>query len=359
MTLAIMGCDWFNNHTSSKIERDHSLLFYVTEPADWVIKQIGRDIAGNLRIQGLLKTSMTTTHRGIHNQIIHFGSVNTFLTSKGFKKPHKSNKIVLTWFHVVPDDPRISFVKEAQKYVDVVHTASASTKEKLVEMGIPEEKIVVVPIGVDLSIFKPVLVEEKQKIRDEIGIPEDKIVIGSFQKDGAGWGKGLEPKLVKGPDIFVKAVDELRKEYGVFVLLLGPARGYVKRELEKRDIPYKHIFLKNYLEIPKYYNALDLYLVTSREEGGPKAVLEAMATGIPIVSTKVGMAPEIIRDGYNGFLTDVEDVEMLTEKARKILDDGDMAKNMTENALETIRDYSWEKITKRYYEMIYLPLMET
>jgi len=328
-------------------------LFYVTEPADWVIKQIGRDISGNLKIQGLLKTSMTTTHKGIHNQTIHFGSVNTFLTSKGFKKTHKSNKIVLTWFHVVPDDPRISFVKEAQKYVDVVHTASTSTREKLVEMGIPDEKIVVVPLGVDLNAFKPAPVEEKQKIREEIGIPNDKIVIGSFQKDGAGWGKGLEPKLVKGPDIFVKAVDELIKEYDIFVLLLGPARGYVKRELEKRDIPYKHIFLKNYLEIPKYYNVLDLYLVTSREEGGPKAVLEAMATGIPIVSTKVGMAPEIIKDGYNGFLTDVEDVEMLTEKARKILDDGNMAKKMTKNALETIRDYSWEKITKRYYEEIY------
>ncbi len=82
-------------------------------------------------------------------------------------------------------------------------------------------------------------------------------------------------------------------------------------------------------------------------------MLEAMATGIPIVSTKVGMAPEIIKDGYNGFLCEVEDVEMLTEKAREILDDGDMAKKMAENALETIGDYSWEKITKRYYEKIY------
>jgi glycosyltransferase involved in cell wall biosynthesis len=128
--------------------------------------------------------------------------------------------------------------------------------------------------------------------------------------------------------------------------------------MEKRDIPYKHIFLKNYVEIPKYYNVLDLYLVTSREEGGPKAVLEALATGIPIVSTKVGMAPEIITEGYNGFLADVEDVEMMTEKARKILDGGDTVKRMVKNGLETVRDYSWEEIAKRYYAEIYSPLLE-
>jgi len=355
--LVAKSYGWISNNIF-RIEKPYSCLYYIIEPVDWSIKWDGKYITENLINLGMIRARTTATHLGIRNQIIHFGSVNTFLTSKGFKEVHNSNNTILTWFHVVPDDPRISFVKEAQKYVDVVHTASTSTREKLVEMGIPDEKIVVVPLGVDLNAFKPAPVEEKQKIREEIGIPNDKIVIGSFQKDGAGWGNGLEPKLVKGPDIFVKAVDELIKEYDIFVLLLGPARGYVKRELEKRDIPYKHIFLKNYLEIPKYYNVLDLYLVTSREEGGPKAVLEAMATGIPIVSTKVGMAPEIIKDGYNGFLADVEDVEMLTEKARKILDDGNMAKKMTENALETIRDYSWEKITKRYYAEIYSSLLE-
>jgi len=353
MTLAVMGRDWFNNLICSKIEKHHSLLFYVTEPADWVIKQIGDDIARNLKTQGLPKTLITTTHKGIHNQIIHFGSVNTFLGSKGFKKPHKTTKVVLTWFHVVPNDPRIRFAKVAQKYVEVIHTASTITRVKLIEIGIPEKKIAVVPLGVDLNIFKPVSVEEKQKIREEIGIPKDKIVIGSFQKDGAGWGEGLEPKWVKGPDIFVKVVEKLKKDYDIFILLLGPARGYVKRELDKRGIPYKHIFLKNYLEISNYYNALDLYLVTSREEGGPKAVLEAMATGIPLVSTKVGMAADVIKEGYNGLLADVYDVEMLSEKARRILDDEKLIKKMVENGLEIVKDYSWEKIATRYYKEIY------
>lgn len=358
ISLAAKPYGWINNIISSKIEKPYYSLYYVIEPIDWSIKWDGKYITKNLNELRLIKARMTTAHFGIRKQIIHFGSVNTFLTSKGFKKPHKSNKVVLTWFHVVPDDPRIRFVKEAQEYVDVVHTSSKITKKKLIEIDIPEEKIVVVPLGVDLNIFKPVSVEEKWKIKEEIGLPKDKIVIGSFQKDGAGWGEGLEPKWVKGPDIFVNVVEKLKKDYDIFVLLLGPARGYVKRELDKRDIPYKHVFLKNYLGIPKYYNTLYLYLVTSREEGGPKAVLEAMATGIPLVSTKVGMAVDVIKEGHNGLLADVDDVEALSEKAREIFDDEKLAKEMVKRGLETVRDYSWENIVKRYYEMIYSPLME-
>jgi glycosyltransferase involved in cell wall biosynthesis len=182
------------------LKESYSTLFYVTEHADWSIKWDGKYITENLNNSGLIRARMTTVHSGIRNQIIHFGSVNTFLTSKGFRKPYESNKVILTWFHVVPDDPRIRFVKEAKKYVDVVHTASIITRDKLIEIGIPAEKIIVVPIGVDLSIFKPASVEAKQKMAGMIGIPRDKIVIGSFQKDGAGWGKGLEPKWIKGPD---------------------------------------------------------------------------------------------------------------------------------------------------------------
>lgn len=357
MTLAAIGCDWFTNVISSRIEKPHSLLFYLIESADWVIRQVGIDITTNLNNQKLLKAKMTVAHRGVYNQVIHFGSVNTFLTSEGFRRPHKSNKVVLTWFHVVPSDPRIKFVKEAQKYVDVVHAASTITKEKLTEIGIAEEKIVVIPLGVDLNLFKPVSFEEKQRLRERLGIPKDKVAVGSFQKDGVGWGEGLEPKLIKGPDIFVRVVERLAKSYPIFVLLVGPARGYVKLNLERKGISYGNVgYLKDFKDVAKYYSALDLYLITSRIEGGPKALLEAMATGIPIISTKVGMAPDIIREGYNGLLAEIDDVARLSEKAIGIIKDKNLTNHLKNNALNTIKDYSWERVAKQYYEKIYSTL---
>ncbi len=356
--LSVISREKIKNILWRKIGKPYSRLYYVIErvPVDWSIKWDGKYITENLNAQRLLKARSTITQEGIKDQIIHFGAVNTFLTSEGFQKPKKQNKIVLTWFHVMPDHPRIKYAKAAQKFVDTIHTASTITKENLIEIGIPEEKIVVIPLGVDLKLFRPISLIEKQKIKEKLGVPKDKIVVGSFQKDGLGWGEGLEPKWVKGPDTFVSVADEMKKDFPIFILLLGPARGYIKRELAKRNIPYKHVFLRNYLEIPKYYNALDLYIVASRVEGGPKAILESMASGVPVISTKVGMATDIMKEGDNGLLAEVDDVADLSEKATSIIENKTLANQMVNNALNSIRKYSWDKISKKYYEKIYSKL---
>ena len=72
-------------------------------------------------------------------------------------------------------------------------------------------------------------------------------VVGSFQKDGVGWGEGLEPKLVKGPDVLVARARAPRAPEvpELFVLLTGPARGYVRRELERLGIPYRHVLARD------------------------------------------------------------------------------------------------------------------
>jgi glycosyltransferase involved in cell wall biosynthesis len=64
-----------------------------------------------------------------------------------------------------------------------------------------------------------------------------------------------------------------------------------------------------------FYHALDLYLVTSRQEGGPKALLESMASGVPVVTTRVGQAMDLVRHGENAWMVDVDDVEGLTHVA--------------------------------------------
>ena len=90
-----------------------------------------------------------------------------------------------------------------------------------------------------------------------------------FKKDGVGWRKGSLPKLEKGPDILIKALIEIKKEHkDIHVLLTGPSRGYVINELIRHNIDYTYSKFINFNKINSYYNVLDLYLVTSREEGG-------------------------------------------------------------------------------------------
>lgn len=329
-------------------------LAYIVESKDWSIKWDGKYITESLNKSGLLKARITTTYLSLRSQIIHFGSLNTFLTNKGFKKPHWSNKILITCFHLMANDPRFKFIKEAEKYVDLFHTSCNITKKNLIDFGVNPEKIIIIPLGVDLSLFKPVSLETKQKIKKQLGIPQDKIVIGSFQKDGIGWKKGLEPKSIKGPDIFINMVGKLAMSYPVFILLAGPARGYVKNGLERFKIPYKSIgYLKNFKEITQYYHALDLYLITSRIEGGPKQILESWASGIPVVSTKVGMVPDIGKDEENVLLANVDESEEIVKQAKRVIENRNFKERLVQNAIDEVKKYSWDNIGKRYYQEIY------
>ena len=95
--------------------------------------------------------------------------------------------------------------------------------------------------------------------KENLSIPANKIVIGYFQKDGIGWGEGNEPKLIKGPDIFCDVVVRLSKKYDIFILLTGPARGYVKNYLRKENIAYGHEYLEDPNKVANYYSNLFLF----------------------------------------------------------------------------------------------------
>jgi len=228
-------------------------------------------------------------------------------------------------------------------------------EKRFKKWGFPESKLVRIPGGIDPRYFYQYPQQQRLAIRQELKIPKEAIVIGSFQKDGQGWGEGLEPKLIKGPDVFVEAVAELAKKHNIHCLLTGRARGFVKRQLEQKGVPYSHLNLDKALQVAKYYNALDMYIVASREEGGPKAIPESMATGVPLISTRVGIAPDAIIDGENGFIVDVEDVQGIVKAAEKILHNKELTQKIVSNALDTARDYNWEVIVERYLDL-YLEL---
>ena len=246
---------------------------------------------------------------------------------------------------------------ESSHFVSKIVTSSSIGRERLINFGIPESLITNTPLGIDLDMFSPGKESDKEIMRNRLGIPDDSICIGSFQKDGVGWNEGLEPKLIKGPDLFLDTVERIAASRRIFVLLTGPARGYVKSGLEKLGVPYAHTYLNNYLDIVPYFRCLDLYLVTSRDEGGPKAILECMATGIPIISNRVGMAPDIIQSGENGFMVEVGDTEGVVLAAEQLMSDPNLRANIIANGIQTAALYSWSSIAKRYFEEVYGPLL--
>lgn len=328
-------------------------VVFISEEANWVIKVICERLSGRLQRSLKIRSSVTYSPNFLRNKILHFGSINKVIFKGKVKKVHSSNKKVLSLYHLVDNDPRIELLPAINEQIDLIHTASEMTRRELITKGMDPNKIVVIPEALDLTKFKPLPKSDRLKIKRRLGISEEKFVIGSFQKDGNGWEEGNVPKLIKGPDIFCDVLIELAKIYDIHVLLTGPSRGYVKNRLEEAGVKYTHHFLENYDDIVDYYNVLDLYLVTSRIEGGPQAVLEAMATGVPLVSTRVGLAPDLIKDGENAFLVEVEDREAILEKAKVIIENPKLAEKLAGQALKDIAPYDYEMIVKRYFDEIY------
>ncbi len=332
-------------------------VYYIVEPIEWVTNWEGRYISKNIQILynrpiKILKTSRMRISR-IKNQIIHFGSRGTYLPYN-YNYVSKENNIILTWYHGVDKDLNyIKLLPEISRDLAVLHTSCTITKKNLIKWGASEEKIKIIPIGVDIDLFKRADVYSKEKIRKKLGIPDNAICIGSFQKDGEGWGEGDFPKFVKGPDIFCEVVDKLKEKYPIFILLSGPARGYVKKRLYSSGIPFRHVYLKNYLNMARLYRALDLYIVSSRAEGGPKALLESFASGVPLASTDVGMVHDIAKNGYNAMVSGINDVENLVYNCQKIIDGESLRKKIITGGFETVKNFDWKVIAQIYYKEIY------
>ena len=330
---------------------------YIVEDADWSIKADGINIVTNLhKLHGRITTS---DHLIKRKSIIHYGSFNLFINKSKF--PTHRKQIIATCFHLIDGDERNNKIKNVDQFISKWHTSCEITKNKLIHFGVEKDKITVIPLGVDLKVYHPVdaninserFLEAKKELRHRLGIPKDAFVIGSFQKDGEGWDEGNKPKLIKGPDVFCDAISKINSKKRVFVLLSGPARGYVKNRLKDDGIEYKHFIFDNPGEVAELYRAIDLYIIASREEGGPKAILESMASGVPVISTKVGMAPDIIKDNENGLLCEIEDSNRIAELTIEMMKDTTRVDRLIKHGLQTANQFEMGRVVEMYEKLLY------
>ena len=209
------------------------------------------------------------------------------------KKYLKSKTVVCSIHHLEEKDYSGKPLKEFEKrdqYVDFYHTISE--KSKIAVQKLTSKKIVSIPFWINENIFFPI--EDKSHLRSKYNLKENSFIIGSFQRDTEG--KDLKsPKLIKGPDRFVELAKIFSKKNDNFtVLLAGYRRQYIIKKLEEEKIDYKYIEMVDFEALNELYNCLDLYIVSSRIEGGPQAILECGITKTPVISTDVGIASEIL-----------------------------------------------------------------
>ena len=225
----------------------------------------------------------------------------------------KEKKVVASIYHIDFDNfnkkDEKNFYKMDQ-YVDLYHVISLKTKEQLKRLT--NKKIISIPFWVNQkNLF---YIENKSSLRKKYGFSEDDYIIGSFQRDTEG-SDLVSPKLIKGPDIFIDLVDRLNNNQNIRILLTGTRRQYVINKLKELGINYKYFEMVQIDQLNEFYNILDLYLVSSRLEGGPQAVLECAVTKTPIISTDVGVASEILHPNSIYSLETFENAKPMVEYA--------------------------------------------
>lgn len=325
------------NLPSSLSLRPYSDVLFVSDGAQWVLNWEMREVSNIVEKLDIRVRLSPPLSFGFPRQSIFF--TNKYFLMRPRRYLLRNNRIAFPYFHGYPDpvDP-ISVVcyeslKIYHRKICRVQVSHSRMRELVLSTDISPSKVFLIPIGINMSFFQLQTPESRKAMRNKYDIPQQAIVIGSFQKDGVGWGEGNDPKLIKGPDVFLETVRILKESLSdIFILLSGPARGYVKKELEHLKIPFKHVYFKNYPQIGELYQCLDLYIVASREEGGPKAILESMASGIPLITTKVGQAMDLVYHAKNGWMVDVEDAEGLAYWAEKALTTDSMSLQMVLDA---------------------------
>lgn len=191
---------------------------------------------------------------------------------------------------------------EVAARVDLWIARSEEALGQFRELGLP---VALAPYTVDANVFHPLTEAERDNVRAELGLAPEDFVVGNFHRDSLGADLSL-PKAQKGPDVFVEVVEQAREQIPhLKVLLAGPRRHWLRKELAARGIPYVfrgeemagddyRVNILDRRELNRLYGALDAVVISSRWEGGPYSVLESLSAGRPVISTRVGMAGDLL-----------------------------------------------------------------
>jgi len=220
------------------------------------------------------------------------------------------------------------------------------------KLGVPDEKVVVVPSGVDCARFDSTHREVREKtelLRSRLRIKPDDYVVGYVGR--------LVP--AKGLMHLLKAAEKISKVHpNIVLLIVGEGADKAKLQAEAEASRVKAHFVGYQTDTPPYYSLMDVFVLPSFFEGLPGVVLEAMAMQKPVIATNVGGTADLVSNGENGFLVSPRNSEEIAFGLEKLVSQPDLASKMGKTGRQIVeKDFQWDRIVDRV-EMIYKEVAE-
>lgn len=236
------------------------------------------------------------------------------------------------------DNISLAHVQKVYQFVDKIVVNSRYMFNKIVNYyKIDPGKIVIIPNGVTLERFSG-----WNKSCRLAGFPSI-LYVGGLRE-----GKRV--------DILIRALVGLKSEHPkvkLHIVGTGSSLSYLKALSVQEGMERDVIFWgqADYFSIPKFYKGADICVFPSRHEAFGIVILEAMASGKPVVASNGGAIPETISDGENGILVKPDDPDALAESILTLLRNDTLRNRLSRNALKTATNYSWDNIAEKYISL--------
>lgn len=210
-------------------------------------------------------------------------------------------------------------------------------KEYLIKEGVKTE-IITARLGVDIDLFHPS--EDKQLSKKKIKIgPEKKVIgyVGRISKE-------------KNTHLLLEGFKKLEKQKNYFLLMVGDGPESQTKEFKENNNCKVTGFVNN---VQDYLKAMDIFVMPSLTETTSLATLEAMASGLPVIATKVGFIKHYLVKDHNGLFFPRNSATMLSVKVNQLLQNKELRAKLGQNARKTVAyAFSWERSINRMKKLL-------
>lgn len=235
------------------------------------------------------------------------------------------------------------------KFAGKVICVSQNNFDMLLNKGINQGSLAVIANGVDLEQFS--CAGPNQNLKKSLGIEPQEIVIAIVGRLGEE----------KGHKVLFKALSSIAPQYSDLKCLVvgdGPLRKKLQEQVNALNLSRHIIFIGNRQDMPDIYKICDILVNASFTEGLPMTILEAMASRVTVIATRVGALPLVIKNEENGILLDPGDPDTLSQAIIGLLKDVDKRKALAQQAYKDVCEHFSEQRMAENYKNLYQELIK-